>query len=115
MRHPQNRLDRRAIRDYYISYRRKIILNTWSNWKHGTEIPHEGSSHWAQNAYQKYLWWQTLSEDDIKVLEVEAALDKKEVDKPSWHPMIWGQYAKYNLVCSCRSCRTRVHYGWYHG
>lgn len=108
MRHPQDRLDRRAVREYYIQRRREFILSTQKYAKEYHEgLVHEGSSHYQWDSYWRWVRWQEMSEDDKKIAEVEAVLDGKEAyeAKPSWEPTQWGKYAKYNLACSCWACQ----------
>src|SRR5208282_5885793 len=98
MRRPKDRLARRAIRDYYISYRRKIRER--DSWHHKYE------------EYLEYLEWQNLSDDDKKIREVEAVLDGIDPKSilPDWSPTVWGKFAKWNLVPNCKCCRK--HSGW---
>lgn len=106
MKHPQTRSERRSTRELYIRRRRKERIITNQRAYARNEIPHEGNGY-LYDTYIKYLNFIQLSEDDKKILEVEAALDGIEFIAPTWTTTCWSRYAKWNGTCSCGSCRNQ--------
>lgn len=70
--------------------------------------PHMGQEH-QYIAYHEYLRWQELTDEEKKILEVEAVLDNRDPKEigPWWRPTVYGRFAKWNMACSCYSCTEK--------
>jgi hypothetical protein len=125
MKHPKDRLERRVGRSLFISRRKQTQLSQYTsrNWNFDdipyrsrprsspcpwwySAPPHEGQGY-HYDRYQKYLAWQQMSEEERKVIEVEALLDNQEFEEPKWETTIWQKGSKSNLTCGCDSCRKK--------
>ena len=104
MNHPQTRSERRSVRELCIKRRKeKLLLNQWIS---KNDIPHMGEGY-RYDQYINYLNFLNLTEDEVKILEVEAALDGVDFEPPTWTTTVWGRYAKLHSLCSCRGCRNK--------
>jgi hypothetical protein len=97
MHHPTNRAERRHHRDRVIAARRFVYEHIWNNYGYNCIT------------YDEFIKDISNPLMDINYLIEEMRSNDKLLDFPKWI-MQWGKYAKYNLACSCRNCRSGNRY-----
>lgn len=110
MTHPKSRQERRVARELYIQKRKFIQTRIWytktTYWRSAEDegrVPYDHETYDLRK-YNEYVEWQALSNDDKKIKQVEAVLDRKEFVEPKWEPTQWGRFSKNNLTCNCCHC-----------
>ncbi len=83
--HPKTRSERRHQRERIIAHRRFIHLHIWSS-------------------LDGYEFMKAVANPRIDILYV-FEIYKDKIYLPEYPE--WGRYAKWNLICSCRGCRSR--------
>lgn len=120
MRHPKDRQERRSVRDFIIQ-RRKKEAQTFGSWclslYDRDEIPYEHANgrqgpravwnhggHGMYSRYQKYIEWQTLTEEEKRIRRVEAVLDGEDPKdaEPKYEFTCWSKYANQSYFHSGR-------------